>query len=100
MDAHRRITGSHWRIGLALGAICGVGGGMLLALVKRVFRNRLLRIGVFWTVVALVTLRGLRPVNAVKLSAFLPLVVTYGTMLQLVWCRLSRRTLAATTKQS
>lgn len=41
----------------------------------------------FWTVLILATLRGLRPIDAQRLAVFVPLVILYGTALQLVWCR-------------
>lgn len=85
---------------IALGAVCGAGGGLLFVVVRRFFRNRLVRAGIFWTLIALVTLRGLRPVDPVRLTAFVPLTLMYGTMLQIVWCRIHGRRRAATTRSS
>jgi hypothetical protein len=73
---------------VALGAVCGAGGGVLLVVMKRLFRSRGVRAGVFWIVTTVVTLRGLRPVDPVRLAAFLPLMVLYGAMLHLAWCRI------------
>ena len=86
-----RPTGFSWGGSLTvlvLGAACGAGGGILLVLMRRLVRHRLLRAAIFWTLVGLITLRGLRPVDAVKLSAFVPLILLYGTMLHIVWCRI------------
>ena len=72
-----------------LGALCGAGGGVLLVLTRLLFpRRSFVRAGLFWTVSLLVTLRGLRPVDPVKLVAFVPPVLVFGAFLYLVWCRL------------
>jgi hypothetical protein len=72
---------------IAVGAVCGAGGGVLLVLLKWLCRSRLLRGGVFWLLIGLVTYRGLHPLNPIKLTAFVPLAVMYGAVLQVVWCR-------------
>ena len=79
-----------------LGTLWGTGGGLAFVGLRRLFRRRR-HVGgaLFWAILVLITLHGLRPVNAQRLLLFVPLVIVYGTTLQLLWCRLHRREVRA-----
>jgi hypothetical protein len=75
-----------------LGAVSGLAGAVVLLLLRLLLRRRpIVRGGLFWIFLTLVTLRGLRPVDAQRLALFFPLVIVYGATLQLAWCRVYRR---------
>ncbi|MGH7520890.1 MAG: hypothetical protein ACREMI_06400 [Gemmatimonadales bacterium] len=71
-----------------LGAVSGLVGAMIL-MGLRVFlpRRWLLQTLIFYAVLVLITLRGLRPVDSQRLFLFLPLVLIYGFLVRV----LSRR---------
>lgn len=71
-----------------LGAVSGLAGAVAFVALRFFVRERpVLRAGLFSVILLLVTLRGLRPIDAHRLALFLPLVALYGTTLQLLWCR-------------
>lgn len=74
-----------------LGALLGLAGSVVfIGLRWLVPKRRVIRAVLFWVFLVLVTLRGLHPVDAQRLALFTPLVLVYGMMLQVVWCRLAR----------
>jgi hypothetical protein len=71
-----------------LGAVCGVIGSLILAGTRALIPgNRIIRGMLFWLILVLITLRGLSPLDVPKLAFFLPLILGYGTVLTLAWCR-------------
>ena len=81
---------------IALGALSGAAGATILLVTSRLFaRRRLISMLVFWAALVLLTLRGLRPLDPLRLALFLPLVGLFGGALQAVWpkrfSRLSER---------
>ena len=77
---------------IAAGAASGIGGGLIYALLARLFpRHRVLRATLFATALALLTARGLNPVRPLPLALFLPLVVIYGVGFELAWHRAETR---------
>lgn len=75
-----------------LGAVSGLVGAVIL-MGLRVFlpRRWFLQTIIFYAVLVLITLRGLRPVDSQRLFLFLPLVLIYGFLLRVLSRR--RRTL-------
>ena len=74
-----------------LGAVSGLAGGLILLAARRLFRRwPPTTTLVYWTVLLAITLRGLRPIDELRLALFLPLVVLFGAILQF-WT-LGRRT--------
>jgi hypothetical protein len=70
---------------IALGALSGAVGALLLLGTNRFLRrHRLIGFLVFWTALLLLTLRGLRPLDPLRLALFLPLVGLFGSALQLL----------------
>lgn len=66
-------------LGLASGAL----GSLILALARHfLWRWRALTTVVFWLALAFLTMRGLRPVDPVRVVAFVPLVALFGIFLQ------------------
>jgi hypothetical protein len=64
-----------------LGALSGVGGGVLYALLYLLVpRPRPVRSAVFGVALVLVTLRGLRPIQPLALEWFMPLALAYGAL--------------------
>jgi len=75
---------------LFLGAAWGLAGGAVFVGLRVVLRRRrFVRAAIFWAVLILLGLRGLRPIDAQRLLLFMPLVILYGTALQLLWRRSS-----------
>jgi hypothetical protein len=73
-----------------LGALSGLVAALGFIALRWVLRTRrLVRGALYWTLLVLVTLRGLRPIDVNRLILFLPLVIAYGTALQLLWCRIA-----------
>lgn len=71
-----------------LGTVAGLVGALgFVGLRFLVRRRHFLRGAVFWAFLVLVTLRGLRPIDARRLLLFVPLVIAYGATLHLTWCR-------------
>jgi len=80
---------------LLAGLAAGTAGGVIFALLARVFpTRRLLRAALFALVLALLTLRGLNPVQPLTLALFLPIVLVYGWLLERAWHTRSRFTSA------
>jgi hypothetical protein len=70
------------------GAASGAGGGLVYAILYRLLPHaRLARAALFGVVLLLLTLRGLRPVQPLSLAAFMPLVLLYGTAIEVAWRR-------------
>jgi len=81
---------------LLLGAASGALGGAIRALLD--LGGRLppaVRTALFALACLLLTLRGLRPLDANRLALFLPLVAAYVAAVELAWRRLWRRAPAA-----
>ena len=82
-----------WSLGgtttvVALGAASGAAGAIIRLLSASFIPGpRWVETVVFALALALVTLRGLRPVQALPLALFAPLVVAYGVMLETLWLR-------------
>jgi hypothetical protein len=73
---------------VVLGAGCGLVGALILIALRRFLAGRwLLQTMLFYALLVLITLRGLRPVDSQRLFLFLPLVLVYGFLLRV----LSRR---------
>lgn len=73
---------------IALGALSGAAGALLLLGTNRFLgRHRLIGFLVFWAALLLLTLRGLRPLDPLRLALFLPLVGLFGGALQLLWSK-------------
>lgn len=66
-----------------LGAASGAVAGLILFLARLVFRRRpLLATLLAWTAVIGLTLRGLKPLDNLRVALFLPLVVAFLLLLQ------------------
>jgi hypothetical protein len=75
-----------------LGAVSGVGGGLLYALLHLVFpRPRVVRSALFGVVLVLLTLRGLRPIQPLALEWFMPLALVYGAIVDATYTAWYRR---------
>lgn len=73
---------------IALGALTGAAGAAILLVTSRLFaRRRLISTLVFWAALVLLTLRGLRPLDPLRLALFLPLVGLFGGALRAVWSK-------------
>ncbi len=80
---------------LLAGLAAGVAGGAIYALLAWVLpARRLLRAAFFAVVLALLTLRGLHPVQPLTLTLFLPIVLVFGWLLERSWHTGSRFTRA------
>lgn len=75
-----------------LGMVSGLVGALVfVGLRVGLPRWRLLRTTLFWVFLALMTLRGLLPLDTPRLVLFGPLVVIYGIALEFVWSLRSLR---------
>src|SRR5215204_6228816 len=93
--AQRSVTVQGTITVLLAGLAAGVAGGAIYALLARVLPSRrLLRAALFTVVLALLTLRGLHPVQPLTLALFLPIVLVYGWLLERSWHTPSRFTRA------
>jgi hypothetical protein len=73
---------------ILLGAVCGVIGSLIFAGTRALVPgSRFVRGTLFWAILVLITLRGLSPLDVPKLAFFLPLILGYGTLLTVAWCR-------------
>lgn len=75
-----------------LGALAGLTAGLVyvaarMLLPRRVWWARAL----FGVILLAITLRGLRPIDLVRLELFLPLFIVFGVALDRLWERQSRR---------
>ena len=75
-----------------LGTIAGLAGALVLVGLRWILATRpVLRGAAFWLFLLLITLRGLQPVDPPRLLLFMPLVLVYGIVLQVVSFRLEAR---------
>lgn len=71
-----------------LGAVSGAAGGLLLVLSRRLLpTRRFWRTTLFWGLCLAIALRGLQPVDTLRLAVFLPVIALFAAALQVVWCR-------------
>ena len=69
---------------IALGAISGLVGALFLIGARRVFSKwSPTPTVVYWALLILVTLRGINPVEPLKVAVFFPVVIVFGLALQL-----------------
>ena len=93
--AQRAVTVQGTITVLLAGMAAGVAGGAIYALLARVLpARRRLRSAIFAVVLALLTLRGLHPVQPLTLALFMPIVLVYGWLLERAWHTRSRSTRA------
>lgn len=77
-----------------MGALSGLAGAVILKMLRLVLAKRwLLQTLLFYAIIVLITLRGLKPLDAQRLALFLPLVLLYGFVVRVTTRR--RRTLPA-----
>jgi hypothetical protein len=70
-----------------MGAVWGTLGGVLLWLGRRWFRRSpIARGALFWIPLTALYLRGVTPLNANSLVAFMPIFVAYGAVLYRIFC--------------
>lgn len=75
-----------------LGAASGLSGGLIYSLLHTVLpRRRLVRSALFALALVLLTLRGLRPVQPLALSWFMPLALAYGAIIDISYTAWARR---------
>lgn len=80
-------TGTVVFLGLASGALAA----LILLVARYLFwRWRPVTTVVFWLVLTAITLRGLRPIDQLRLLTFLPLVALFGVVLQWLTFRYRR----------
>ncbi len=66
-----------------LGAVSGAAGGLILVTARALFRRwPPTTTIVYWSALVALTLRGLRPLDELRLLLFLPLVFGFGAVLQ------------------
>jgi len=66
-----------------LGALAGLVGGLILLGLRALLPKRwLIQTLLFYVMILLITLRGLRPIDAQRLMLFLPLVLAYGFLVR------------------
>jgi hypothetical protein len=93
--AQRSVTVQGTITVLLAGLAAGVAGGAIYALLAWVLpARRLLRAALFAVILALLTLRGLHPVQPLTLALFLPIVLLFGWLLERSWHTRSRFTRA------
>jgi hypothetical protein len=74
-----------------LGTASGVAGGLILVAARALFRRWPPTTSlVYWTALLALTLRGLNPLDELRLVLFLPLVLVFGALLQ--WWTFPNRT--------
>jgi hypothetical protein len=62
-----------------MGALSGLGGALILKVLRRFLPQRwLVQTLLFYAIIVLIALRGLKPVDSQRLVLFLPLVLLYG----------------------
>jgi len=73
-----------------LGAAAGLAAGLIYVASTKLAGNRMWWARLLFALVVLaITLRGLRPVDALRLSLFLPLFFAYGVVFDRLWARRS-----------
>lgn len=71
-----------------LGTASGALGGILLVISRWLFPSRRwAQVSLYWAALLLLALRGLHPLDALRVALFVPLVLLYGAVLQAVWDR-------------
>ena len=66
-----------------LGLLSGVAGALILVVTRHFFwQRRPVTTILFWLALGLLTWRGLRPVDDLRLMAFLPVIALFGVLLQ------------------
>ena len=71
-----------------LGAAAGVAAGLIYVASVKLVGNRMWWARLLFALVVLaITLRGLRPVDSLKLAIFLPLFFAYGVVFDRLWAR-------------
>ena len=84
-----------------LGVVSGVGGGLLYAFLHRFIpRPRFVRSALYATAIALLTLRGLRPIQPLALEWFMPLALGYGAIIDVGYTKWLRQRVATTTRRA
>ncbi len=77
-----------------MGALSGLGGAWILKVLRFFLARRwLIQTLLFYAIIVLITLRGLKPVDSQRLVLFLPVVLLYAFLVRVLTRR--RRTLAA-----
>jgi hypothetical protein len=77
---------------ILLGLLTGVGGGLLYAVLHRLIpQRRMLRSALYGFVIVLLTLRGLRPIQPFALEWFMPLTLSYGIVVDMLFTRWASR---------
>ncbi|HYU08748.1 MAG TPA: hypothetical protein VEK77_05140 [Gemmatimonadales bacterium] len=77
-----------------MGALSGLGGAWILKILRFFLSKRwLIQTILFYAIIVLITLRGLKPVDAQRLVLFLPVVLLYAFLVRVLTRR--RRTLPA-----
>ncbi|HYT64398.1 MAG TPA: hypothetical protein VEL50_10880 [Gemmatimonadales bacterium] len=77
-----------------MGALSGLGGAWILKVLRFFLTRRwLIQTLLFYAIIVLITLRGLKPVDSQRLVLFLPVVLLYAFLVRVLTRR--RRTLAA-----
>jgi putative exporter of polyketide antibiotics len=73
---------------VGLGAVSGLAGGVIYALLAQFLPNRrFVRSILFGVILVLITLRGLSPATALSISWFVPLVLLYGAVIDYAYRR-------------
>ncbi len=79
-----------------MGALSGLGGAWILKVLRFFLARRwLIQTLLFYAIIVLITLRGLKPVDSQRLVLFLPVVLLYAFLVRVLTRR--RRTLPAET---
>ncbi|HEX6049983.1 MAG TPA: hypothetical protein VFZ21_11970 [Gemmatimonadaceae bacterium] len=97
--AHQGQTTS-WTVGgtlavFAMGAVSGIGGAAIRAATATWLPRRtpdVVGTAIFAIACLLLTLRGLNPVDAVRLAYFLPLTIAFALVFEMLWRRRPRAT--------
>lgn len=77
-----------------LGAAAGVAAGLIYVASVKLAGNRMWRARLLFALVVLaITIRGLRPLDALRLALFLPLFAAYGIVFDRLWA--ARRSTSA-----
>ena len=85
-EAQRSVTLQGTITVLLAGLAAGTAGGAIYVVIARVIpARRLLRATLFALVLALLTLRGLNPVQPLSLALFMPIVLVYGIAFERAW---------------
>jgi len=73
-----------------LGAAAGLAAGLIYVASTKLARNRMWWARLLFALVVLaIALRGLRPIDALRLGLFLPLFFAYGVVFDRLWARRS-----------